>query len=261
LATSGLERSGVNDGTFWMDLTHFIMGFAIVDVCLANRGWHSVSLPNAFCRKASRSRVCRDMYRLTLRDTSPTAATLYVMALQPSKRGSRHGRTDRKVSYRPGDLSVVVVAVSAQGELSCVGGGLMGQAARGVSAALLVDPSATYWVIPYCLGTPPTAAETREAAPFTLRLQCSAALSVLAVPFGPDTSLPPLSPPSSASSASSGSSDSAASGASPGRPRSTARYTLGTLALLSLHHALLSLHHRPVSEVEVLSPAALSWLA
>ena len=31
------ERSGVDDGTFWMDFTRFLMGFAHVDVCFAFR--------------------------------------------------------------------------------------------------------------------------------------------------------------------------------------------------------------------------------
>ncbi len=33
---AALERTGVNDGTFWMDLTHFVMGFQLVDVCIAD---------------------------------------------------------------------------------------------------------------------------------------------------------------------------------------------------------------------------------
>lgn len=54
-----LERTGVNDGTFWMELTHFVMGFALVDVSLAHRGWHARSCQNAFpFDKKSGRRLC-----------------------------------------------------------------------------------------------------------------------------------------------------------------------------------------------------------
>ena len=38
-----------------MDLTHFVMGFALVDVCFARKGddCHAHSFDNAFCAKAS----------------------------------------------------------------------------------------------------------------------------------------------------------------------------------------------------------------
>jgi hypothetical protein len=36
--SEGLERTNVDDGTFWMDLTHFVMGFSLVDICFAYQG-------------------------------------------------------------------------------------------------------------------------------------------------------------------------------------------------------------------------------
>eukprot|EP00808_Paulinella_micropora_P027667 g78868.t1 len=54
-----LTRTGVDDGTFWMDLTHFFMGFSSVDVCYAYRGWHATSFPNAFPPKSSPQRLQR----------------------------------------------------------------------------------------------------------------------------------------------------------------------------------------------------------
>jgi hypothetical protein len=44
----GFERTGVDDGTFWIDYTKFMMGFSHVDVCYAFRGWHARSYPNHF---------------------------------------------------------------------------------------------------------------------------------------------------------------------------------------------------------------------
>jgi hypothetical protein len=144
-ASSGgasLERTGVNDGTFWMDLTHFVMGFQLVDVCMAYRDWHARlpcdsccvnwantkgksliqsigcaalltctnfrSFDNAFCARTCPLRVCRDVYRIRIHSKT----TLYVSALQPSKRGS-WCRADRKKSYKLGDVSLLVVQVAA----------------------------------------------------------------------------------------------------------------------------------------------------
>ena len=49
----------MDDGTFWIEYTKFLMGFSHVDVCYAMRGWHARSFDNYFPaeRKAAR-RVC-----------------------------------------------------------------------------------------------------------------------------------------------------------------------------------------------------------
>ena len=171
----GLERTGVNDGTFWMDLTHFVMGFQLVDVCMAYRDWHARSFTNAFCARACPYRVCRDMYRLRIHSRT----TLYVSAMQPTKRGA-WCRADRKKSYRLGDVSIVVVQLDRQGQfLKVVGGGLQGATESRCSfVSHLEDTDAEYIVIAFSLGGPPTAAETTKAQPFTVRFFASETLRV-----------------------------------------------------------------------------------
>eukprot|EP00439_Symbiodinium_sp_Y106_P072551 s243_g13.t1 len=115
--SSELGCTGVDDGTFWMDYTHFLMGFQVVDVCLAHRGWHAASFPNTFCAKSSGSRICKYFYELHC----DAATTLYAMALQPTKRGA-WCREDRKKSYKPGDISLLVLRINA----SCSRGGTAG---------------------------------------------------------------------------------------------------------------------------------------
>ena len=116
-----LERSAVDDGCFWMELTKFVQGFSLVDVCLAHRGWHSRSFSNFFCTQSCPWRVCKEMLRV--RCTHP--GTLYVMALQPSPRGASIGRGDRKKTYKLGDVSVLVLQITRDGSfVSVVGGGL-----------------------------------------------------------------------------------------------------------------------------------------
>ena len=70
-----------------MDYTKFLMGFSHVDVCYAFRGWHARSYANHFPsdRKTSR-RVCASVLSLQLASQQP--ATLMVLALQPTKRGT-----------------------------------------------------------------------------------------------------------------------------------------------------------------------------
>ena len=100
--------TGKDDGTFYIDWTHFLMGFTVVECCLAYRGWHCSSLPNAFPNTKSVWRVCEKLYRFTAPAGEHTS--LYLMILQPTKRGA-WCRNDRKKSYRPGDLSLIVVAI------------------------------------------------------------------------------------------------------------------------------------------------------
>eukprot|EP00899_Mesostigma_viride_P005554 jgi/Mesvir1/149/Mv13513-RA.1 len=182
LSPSGLQRTGVNDGTFWMDLTHFVMGFSIVDVCFAFQDWHARSLPNAFCVPTSPWRVCQHTYRVQA--TQPTL--LYLMALQPASRGA-DTRADRKKSYRPGDLSLLVARLDPDGNIAeVVGGGLHGAGNRNSRrpvVATLDDPASDYLVIAFNLGTGPLAAEVTQGAPFTVRFFASAPLVVTQHPF------------------------------------------------------------------------------
>ncbi|CAD7962687.1 unnamed protein product, partial [Amoebophrya sp. A120] len=51
LDRASLDRSNENDGTFWIDYDHFLMGFSNVDVCLAFPGLHAKSFDTNFPAK------------------------------------------------------------------------------------------------------------------------------------------------------------------------------------------------------------------
>ncbi|CAE7760645.1 Capn15 [Symbiodinium pilosum] len=178
--SSALGCTGVDDGTFWMDYTHFLMGFQVVDVCLAHRGWHAASFPNAFCAKSSGSRICKYFYELRC----DTAATLYAMALQPTKRGS-WCREDRKKSYKPGDISLLVLRIGTDQQFSQVVGGNFFcadiMARRCVEARL--ESGQRYLLVAFSFGAGPVAhgGEARTSAPFKMRLFSSQPLGVKAL--------------------------------------------------------------------------------
>ena len=218
-----LERTGENDGTWWIDLTHFVMAFALVEVSLAHReGWHSGSLPNAFGSKTSLTRLCRSLYRIRVLPTREEdgaseaeseeesvrpPCVLFATALQPAARGSSRGRSDRKKSYKLGDLTIVVVRLErrraagssasasasssrkfdygrgngdgdgdvigdAAGMQLCVG------AANQKSCAVAIDSAHEYVLCVFNLGAPPSAAASRKDQPFVVRLCSSQPLSV-----------------------------------------------------------------------------------
>mgnify|MGYP002803532134 FL=1 len=175
--SSELGCTGVDDGTFWMDYTHFLMAFQVVDVCLAHRGWNAASFANAFCAKSSGSRICKNLYEL--RSDRPT--TLYAMALQPTKRGA-WCREDRKKSYKPGDLSLLVLRLSDDGAFQEVVGGNFFcadiMARRCVEAQL--EAKQRYLLVAFSFGSGPVAhgGEVRGSAPFKLRLFASQPLGV-----------------------------------------------------------------------------------
>jgi len=98
---------------------------------MAYRDWHARSFTNAFCARACPLRVCRDVYRLRTQKRT----TLYVSAMQPTKRGA-WCRADRKKSYRLGDLSVLVVQLDSEGRFCKVSPSLL---------ALLVQKCVLYW--------------------------------------------------------------------------------------------------------------------
>jgi len=173
--SSELGCTGVDDGTFWMDYTHFLMGFQVVDVCLAHRGWHAASFPNTFCAKSSGSRICKYFYELHC----DAATTLYAMALQPTKRGA-WCREDRKKSYKPGDISLLVLRISADQPPQVVGGNFFCadiMARRCVEASL--ERGQRYLLVAFSFGSGPVAhgGEAR-AAPFKMRIFSSQPLRV-----------------------------------------------------------------------------------
>jgi hypothetical protein len=109
-SSAGLERTGVDDGTFWMDFTSFQQGFSVLDVSLAYRGWHARSLPTAFPTRTCKWRLCTTAYTIRVQhgpSDHDEAATVHIMALQPSGRGS-WCREDRKKSYKPGDVALII---------------------------------------------------------------------------------------------------------------------------------------------------------
>ena len=82
---SAFERTGVDDGTFWIEYTQFLMGFSHVDVCYAMRGWHARSFDNYFPaeRKAAR-RVCASLLEVTSAERPATLmVTLTLTPTQP----------------------------------------------------------------------------------------------------------------------------------------------------------------------------------
>lgn len=177
-----LGRTGVDDGTFWIDYTHFLMAFQVVDVCMAYRGWHARSFETAFCAKSSACRLCKHVFEFSV--DAPT--TIYAMALQPTKRGA-WCRDDRKRSYKPGDVTLLVVRLRPDRTLDAVVGGNFFCAdimARRCVRAELGERGCTYALLALCFGTGPVAPggeqRTREA-PFRLRLFSSRPLVVRAL--------------------------------------------------------------------------------
>jgi hypothetical protein len=187
-----IERSALDDGCFWMELTKFVQGFSLVDVCLAHRGWHSRSFSNFFCTQSCPWRVCKEMLRV--RCTHP--GTLYIMALQPSPRGASIGRGDRKKSYKLGDVSVLVLQITRGGHfVSVAGGGFHGSEGRSRCTfhANLSSSQHDYLVIALNMAQAPAAAETSSQPPFVLRLCSSSTLQVQPLEFSPSAGHgPPL---------------------------------------------------------------------
>lgn len=189
-----LSRTGVDDGTFWIDFTHFMMAFCLVDVSFAYTDWHCRSFPNTMPVAKDQWRLCQKLYLLRpYGDIANAAAgtSVFVSALQPTKRGV-WCRQDRKKSYKLGDLSILIGKVSTEfivgatasevyANMTVVGGGLCGATSSSTTSAFLDDVNAVYVICVLCLGSASSAAETSKAQPFKVRLHSSNSLSVTAV--------------------------------------------------------------------------------
>ena len=112
LDSPGLQRTMKNDGTFWIDYDHFLMGFSNVDVVLAFQDICAMSFTSNFplkrdnirCSRAFEVSMIEDQPGVPSRDT----VELYIMGIQKTRRGALHGRSDRKKSYKVCDLGVLV---------------------------------------------------------------------------------------------------------------------------------------------------------
>ena len=107
-----LPRTMFNDGTFWIGYDDFLLGFSNIDVVLAFEGNHAKSFVSNFPPKKSNHR-CQRAFEVSLLDPQPGLETkdhveVYVMGIQKSRRGARHGRADRKKSYKVSDLGIIV---------------------------------------------------------------------------------------------------------------------------------------------------------
>lgn len=183
-----LGRTGVDDGTFWMDYVHFLMAFEVVDVCYSHCNWHAKSFTNYFCDRADRIRLCRYAYEIQVSEST----TLHATALQTTKRGTWcHG--NRKRYYQLGDLSLVLVRVkddSPKGVGMVYDGVVAGIFNGGVSRAslhaVLENASERYLLIAICLGTGPLASEctNSQEASFKVRIYSSESLMVRPVVTG-----------------------------------------------------------------------------
>ena len=107
------ERTHQNDGTFWIDYDNFLMGFSNIDVVLAFEGHHAKSFHSNFPALKKSNHRCTRAFEVSLLDEQPGMPSndhieLYVMGIQKNRRGSKHGRSDRKKSYKMCDLGILV---------------------------------------------------------------------------------------------------------------------------------------------------------
>jgi len=111
-----LQRTMVNDGTFWIDYESFLMGFSNVDVVLAFEGNNAKSFASNFPPKTCNHR-CQRVFEVSLIEEQQLGSNaisndkveVYVMCIQKTKRGARLGRVDRKKSYKVCDTGIIVV--------------------------------------------------------------------------------------------------------------------------------------------------------
>ncbi len=191
-----LRISTQNSGAFWISFTHFLMGFGDLDVCFARTekdGYNAKSFSNTFPLRKSVLRTCTDAYLIQSVNTktssssssssSSTTVVLHVMALQPANRG-RWCRDDRKVSYKPGDISILILSREKRKkkkkkkwkveELCMRGGGVVHRR----SVAVRLKPNVTYMVVCLNPGTTPAAASKRQNQPFNVRFVCNSPIRV-----------------------------------------------------------------------------------
>ena len=201
---SAIRRTAVNDGTFWIDYTHFLLGFSRLDVSFAYRDWHSRSFNNYFPKAEDKVRLCAMSYwvrqvPLEVKKSGGSSITHVTMsALQRTRRGA-WCRSDVKKSYKYGHLSLLLlrrtITTNKELEWTVVAGGLSG-ASRENTIGVTLEANNTsegceYLLVVYCLGSTPSAAETTSKQPFTLRFTSSQPIEVVEVPSSSLRTSPP----------------------------------------------------------------------
>jgi len=212
--TQFLHRTMKNDGTFWIDYDHFLMGFSNVDVVLAFLGNHAKSFVSNFPIKTSNHR-CQRAFQVTvvpsdqLDKTADTGGMvddddtieLYVMGIQKTRRGASHGRIDRKKSYKGCDLGILVGDINGdyEGEgmdsghcptITNLRGKFFGLTRNGHYRLRLdrnrtqgnSNPSRSLIIMPISFGHP---AATDKDLPFTIRFVANAPLMIREVSMVP----------------------------------------------------------------------------
>ena len=201
LKSNGLYRkqndlcSMKNDGMFWMDYDHFLMGFHNVDVCLAFPNMHAKSFATSFPPKQSPIR-CDKAFHVSVADyaeidadddiqeynphihahTEKSTIEIYVMAIQKTKRGISSGQTNKKKSYQLCDLGFLILYPNGQ-----VDGTLLGMKKNGHFRFVLSKQSfssrfaRSATVIPINFGHP---AATDKELSLTIRFVASGPLKV-----------------------------------------------------------------------------------
>lgn len=180
-----LERTMVNDGTFWIGYDDFLMGFSNVDVVLAFQGNHAKSFASNFPPKTSNHRSTR-AFELSAVGRQPgeqepvnDEIEVFLMCIQKTRRGAFHGRADRKKSYKACDIGILVgeVAIdSTNDELNSVDGRFFGLTRNGHVRLVLNRRNRTKMIVmPVSFGHP---AATDEGLSFVVRFVSDSPLLV-----------------------------------------------------------------------------------
>jgi hypothetical protein len=179
-----------DDGLFWIDYDSFLMGFSRVDVVLAFQGDHAKSFHSSFPEKLSNHRSTRT-FEVAMIDDQPgiqsrNTVELYVMCIQPTRRGASMGRKDRKVSYKLSDMAILVLEgkeeeKEGEASVSAVRGEMMGLRRNG-HYRLVLQRGIRYTIVPISFGHPAATNATRS---FTVRFVADAPLVIRELPDVP----------------------------------------------------------------------------
>jgi len=183
-----------NDGMFWMDYDHFLMGFHIVDVCLAFPNMHAKSFASSFPPKKSPYRSVK-AFRVDIPDFAiidvqkekkeKDFIDVYAMSIQKTRRGIYSGQTDKKKSYKFCDSGFLVLYPDGN-----VSGALFGMKKNGHFKFVLNRSKprlSSAIVVPITFGHP--SASDKELS-FTVRFVGSGPLRVKPLEKVPELSIP-----------------------------------------------------------------------